>query len=225
MGINGREHDWLCAIGPVLWPTVGNRRHVFYLPRVPVKSGDLFSAGSINDFGIERVGCDVSVFNGAHGMPIPKIDFTIVSAAGDAHRSAFLLPGANAVRKLIADSDVVELCGRLVEPGTPRLSAIDCYQRALIANEQNNFRVGGINPDVLIIVASGCSAKTHPGFPAVRRAHRYDAGAVHHVRVLRIHPRHGQIAAANSVSRPRIGCRLLPVFTPVIGTVNAQANA
>ncbi len=151
----------------VFWTTVGDGRDVLYLPGAPVESGDFFSAAAVNNFGIERVRRDVAVFNRADRMPVPEINFAIIAATGNAHRAAFLLAAANAVWKVSGHADVIELRGGLVVPGTPSVSTVHGDQGALIADQQDRFRIVRVDPDVLIIIAARSAAKTDPGFCTV----------------------------------------------------------
>src|ERR1700730_7097125 len=100
-------------------------------------------------------------------MPIPESDGAVVPAAGNASGAAFLLSAADAIRKRVAHADVVNLRGWLVVPGTPRFAAIHGDRRPLIADQENDPLVDGIDADVLIVVAAGRAAKTEPGFSAV----------------------------------------------------------
>src|SRR3984885_7229476 len=82
--IDRREHDRLSAISAVFRAAVGNGRDVLYLSGARVKPGDLFSAGAVNKLGIERIGRNVTIFDGSDRVPVPYIDFAIVAAAGNA---------------------------------------------------------------------------------------------------------------------------------------------
>src|SRR2546423_6231890 len=104
-------------------------------------------------------------------MPVAKRDCAVIAAAVDANRAALLLSRADTVRKRIVGDRVIELRRGLVIPGTPCLAAIDSDDRALIADQQNNLAVVGVDPEILVIVAAGGSAKPGPRFAAVARAH------------------------------------------------------
>ena len=74
-----------------------DRRDVLHLAGGPVKLRDFASAAAVNDVGVERIGCDVAVFDHADGMPFAVGDRAVVAAAGDADRTALLLAAADAI--------------------------------------------------------------------------------------------------------------------------------
>ena len=120
---------------------------------------------------------------------------------------------------------MVKLRGRLVVPRTPRLPAIDGHNRALIADDKNNVWIIRIDPEILVVVTAGRAANAHPGLAAIRRSHGDDARAVHHVRILGIHPWNWKIAAADAHRRTRISRSYVPVFSGIIRAVNAETGA
>ena len=100
-------------------------------------------------------------------MPLAKRDRAIVAPAGDANRSAFLLAAAEAIGERVIRADVKKLSGRLVVPRAPRLSPIDGDDGTLVAPEQNDVAIVGVDPNILIIVSAGGAAKTAPGFAVI----------------------------------------------------------
>src|ERR1700722_432063 len=104
---------------------------------------------------MNRVGRDVSIFFGADGMPFAEGDGTPIAAAGGSGRTAFLLATVNPVGKLVVGDDVIKLRGGLVVPGTPSGAGVDADGGALIAGQQNNLRIFGIEPDGMIVVTAG----------------------------------------------------------------------
>src|ERR1700722_4983682 len=135
------------------------------------------------------------------------------------------MAAANAVREFVCYANVVKLRGWLVVPGTPSVSTVHGDDCALIADQQNRFRVVGINPEVLVIIAAGGAAKTDPCFSAVGRAHSDDAGAVNHVRIFRVHFGDRQVAAPDAVGWAAVGGSAMPGFTSIVRTVEAQTRA
>ena len=99
----------------------------------PVVARDL---PAVDDVGIERIGRDVAVFLDADGVPLAERDPAVVAAALHARGSALLLPAAHAIGKRVVGADVVELRGRLVVPGAPRVAAVDRNDGALIRGER-----------------------------------------------------------------------------------------
>src|SRR5208282_5651115 len=101
--------------------------------------------------------------------------------------ATLLLSGADAVRKYVGGGDrVVELRGGLVVPRTPGRAAIYRDDRALVADDENNVAVVGIDPEILVIVAPGRATESHPGFAAIARAHRNGADDVEQVGIFRV---------------------------------------
>ena len=105
------------------------RTDILYVAGCPVEAGCLTA---IDDFRVQRIRRDVPVFFNADRVPVAKADGTVVAAAGNADRSALLLPAINPVRKSIVCDDVIKLCGRLVVPGTPGAAAVDAEGGALV---------------------------------------------------------------------------------------------
>src|SRR5580692_5806845 len=186
MRIDRREEGWLGAISPILRVTHRNGRHVLRLPSGPMILRNLAATASVNNVGVKWIGSDVPVLDGGDGMPVAKCDFAVIASAQNAHRAALLLSSTNTVGKSIGDSNVVKLCRRLVVPRAPGFSTIDSHDRALIADHNNNLRVIGIDPEILIVISAGRPTNAHPGLAAIRRPHHYDAHTVDHVRVFRI---------------------------------------
>src|SRR5260370_12067308 len=116
----------------------------------------------------------ISVLEHAGRMPIAEGDGPIIAAAGNADRSALLLAAANAVRISLRHSHVVHLPRGLVVPGAPRLSAIHGYDGALIAHQQDDLRIIGIDPEILIIIPAARSPNARPSLAPILRTHRHD---------------------------------------------------
>ena len=120
--------------------------------------------------GFERVGRDVAVLFDADRVPVAERDLAVVAAAGDAGRAALLLAAVDPVGKLVVGDDVIELGRRLVVPGTPGLAAVDGDDRALVAGEQDDVGIVGIDPDGVIVVAAGRAADAGERLAAVGRS-------------------------------------------------------
>ena len=88
-------------------------------------------------------------------MPIAKGDLAIIAAAGDAGGAALLLAAIDPIRKTVVGDHVVELRRGLVVPGTPSLAAVHADGCALVAGQQNDLRIFGIDPNGVIVVAAG----------------------------------------------------------------------
>src|SRR5258708_1290662 len=183
---------------------------------------DLSSPATVDDVGVERVGRDVPVFDDAHGVPIAGGDRAVIATTGDADRTALLLASADFIWKRGGDCDVIDLRSGLVIPGAPGSAAVDGHQSALITDQENNVRVVGIDPEILIIVATGRATKSGPCLAAIGRAHGYRAGAVNDVCILRIHARYGEIPATDPPRRAGIVANFGPAFSGVIATIKGE---
>src|SRR5450755_343949 len=138
-------------------------------------------------------------------MPFAEGDLAVVAAAGNADRAALLLSGAKAIGEGVVGGDVINLRGGLVVPGTPGLATVHCDDCALVAGDQDDLGIDGIDPDVLVIVATGRAAKAGPGLAAVDGLPGDGRGHVNDVGVLRIQHRNRQVAAADATTGTRIG--------------------
>ena len=140
-GINGRKQHRGRADESVLPAANGLGGNVLRLPGALVEAGDL---APIHDVRVERVGGYVSVFLHAHGMPLAVGDLAVVAPAGDAHRAAFLLSAQHVVGKGVVGADVVKLRRGLVVPRAEGLPAVDGDDRALVARQQDDVGIGGV---------------------------------------------------------------------------------
>src|SRR6476660_8849295 len=100
-------------------------------------------------------------------MPFAESDLAVVAATRNAGGAALLLAAAQTIGKRVVGVHVIHLRGRLVVPTAPGLAAIDGDDRALVAAENDHISVVWIDPDVLIIVATGRAAKCRPGLAAI----------------------------------------------------------
>ncbi len=131
--------------------------------------------------GLSGSGRHKAVLVDADGQPVALRDRAVVAAARHAHRSALLLTAAHAIRKRVVGRHVIELAGRLVVPGAPRLAAVERHDRALIGSEQDDVGVVGIDPAVLIVLAARRAFEGRPRLAAVNRLPRHRARDDHDV--------------------------------------------
>ena len=192
------------------------RQDVLRLVRAAIEARE---PAAVNDVGILRRGRDVAVFLRADRLPVAKSDRAVRPAAGDSDRAAFLLPAVEAIGEGVIRADVIKLRGGLVIPRAPGLATVDRDDRALVAGEENNLRVVGIDPDVLVIVAAGRAAPAFPGLATVGRLPANHTRRINDVRIFRIDPHHRQIAAADPRARAFIGRGQGPVFAGVIRAI------
>ena len=182
------------------------RRDVRHLRRAPVVARDL---SAVHDVRIERIGRRVAVLLHRDRMPLAHRDVSVVAAARDAHRSAVLLPAADAVRKRVVGHHVVERRRRLRVPRAPRRAAIQRHDAALIRNEQDDVRVVRIDPGVLVVVSAGRTFERHERLRAVGGLVRDDVGHDQRVGILGIDDGHRLVRAVRGThvrgrARPRV---------------------
>src|ERR1700716_4340146 len=127
------------------------------------------ASGSVDDIRIERIRRNIAVFNDSNRVPVPVGDLTVVAAARNAHRAAFLLAGANAIGERGRDADVIQLRRWLIEPGAPGLAPVQCHDGALITDESEGVGICWADPDVLIVISAWCAPQRSPGRTAIHR--------------------------------------------------------
>ena len=123
---------------------------------------------------------------------------------------------SQAIRESVVRVHVVHLRRGLVVPGTPSLAAVDGDDGSLIADDSNDLRIVGIDPEILVIVSAGRAAETRPGLAAVCRFPGDRAGDDDHVSIFGIESRHRKIAAADSARRARVGGDLAPCGAGIV---------
>src|SRR5262249_25650953 len=123
------------------------------------------------------------------------------------------------IRELVVGADVIELSGRLVVPRAPGLAAVDADDRALVAGEQDDLRVVGVDPDGVVIVAAGCTLDGSKCLAAVGGAIGRSVGDVDDVWVLRVCPYLSKIATPPP--KTPVAVDALPALAGVVGPVDA----
>src|SRR5437899_2821494 len=108
------------------------------------------------------------------------------AARGRADRPTVLLRAGDPVRKAIIGGDVINLRRRLVVPGAPGRSAVYGYDPALIAADNHPLWIVGIDPELMIIVAAGCTLDRRPCLAGIGRSIHALIHYVQSVRVFRI---------------------------------------
>src|SRR5690348_9627968 len=155
MGDGGRPH-------PVIAERPG--RDVGDLAGARVPAADAAAeAGAVDDVRIDRVGDVVVAFVAADRVPVAPGDLAVVAAAGDRDGAAVLLAGIDPVGKAVVGGEMIELAGRLVVPAAPGAAAVDGDRGALVGAFGDVAGVLGVDPDRVIIVAAGASAKDVAG--------------------------------------------------------------
>src|ERR1035438_5737323 len=206
------------AVETIFPGTQNDRRDIARLPGVAVEHRRL---AAINQIGMQRIGRYVTVFFHANGGPVAKSDFAEVAAAGGADRAAFLLAAIDPIGKLVIGDDVIELRGRLVIPGTPGLAAIHADGRALVESDGDDVGVFGIDPDRVVVVASGSTFYGGEIFPPIGRTIGRGVGDINLIFISRIDAHAAKIIAAPVDTL--LVVHLLPAFAGVVGAVDAAA--
>ncbi len=218
MRIGKGEDDGRGAECAVVGAADGLGGDVFDLAGAAVEARDL---AAVHDIGIERIGDGVPVLFDTDGRPLAEGELSVVAAAGDAGRAALLLATANAIGEIVIGVDVIHLRGGLVVPGAPGFAAVDGDDGALIAHDEDDIGVVGVDPDALVIVAAGGAAESGPGFAGVGGFPGDGAGDVDGVGIFGIDGGNGEIAAADSSGGTQVGSGAHPMFTGVVGAVGA----
>ena len=183
---------------------------------------------AVHQVGILRVGRGHAVLFDAHGMPVMEGDFAIHAAALHAGRAGILLAAAEAIGEGVVGGHVVHGGGGLGVPVAPRFAAIGGNHPALVADQQNDVGIVGIDPALLIIVAAGRAAHGGPGDAAILGAPEDRGAAIDHVVVLGVDRDGGQVAAADASQRPRIGRALrtgVSASVPVLAAIGRFIEA
>ena len=210
--IGGGEDHGRGAIEAELARAQGNGPDVLRLAGPLVVSGEL---SAVDQPGMQRIGSDVAVLLDADGMELAKRDLPVVAAADDRGRARLLLRAIDAVREPIVGRDVEELRGRLVVPARPGLPAVDREGRSLVASEQDDPRVLGMDPDAVVVVSARRALDRGETLAPIRRAVGRGVGRVDDVRVLRVHPDLGEVGGAPGDAA--FGVDPLPALASVVG--------
>src|SRR5258708_22297983 len=170
---------------------------------------------------MQRIGSYVAVFFHAYRGPITKSNFAEVTAAGSADAATLLLSAIDPVGKLVVGNDVIKLRRRLVVPGTPGLSAVHADGRSLVDRDGDNVWVFGIDPDGVVVVATGRALDGGKILAAIGRFIRGSVGHVNHVLISWIDADAAEVVASSPDTFFVI--HLLPALAGVVGTVNTAA--
>ena len=139
-----------------------------------------------DDVGILRIGSDVVALAAGRGLAEVRHVDAVEEAVrlGTRGGARVLLRAVDRVGEAAVGDHVVELAGRLVVPGAPGLAAVQRHDRALVDAEDLARRVGGVDPQLVVVVAAGSPLDGHEGPAAVVRAVEVDVARVDDVGVL-----------------------------------------
>src|SRR5215468_11540879 len=108
---------------------------------------------------------------------------------------------------------MVKLRGRLVVPGAPARAAVEADGRPLIAAERDDARIGGVDPDALVIISARRSFDCGERAPAVERS---ISGRIRHVDDVGIVRRHRYPhCSGTGAGHPALVVYALPVLPAV----------
>ena len=114
---------------------------------------------------------------------------------------------------------MVELAGGLVEPTGPCAAVVDRNYRPLIDAEDAALRMVGIDPELMIVIASGRSLDRHKVLSAVGGTVDVDVDRVDRIGIFRLDGHAAEVPAARPDTRVAAGAR--PVRSAVITPVHA----
>src|SRR5262249_17024065 len=120
-------------------------------------------------------------------VPVAESYSPVVTAAGDGNSATILLGTVDSIWELVVGNDVIELRGWLVVPGSPAVASIYTDDRSLVAAGDHALRIGGIDPECVIVVAARRTFNRLPALSGILAAIKRDIGQVNNVGILRIH--------------------------------------
>src|SRR5579864_5415889 len=119
-------------------------------------------------------------------MPVAEGDCAVIAAAEDINAAAILLCAINVGREIIVNGQVIELRRGLVIPTAPRVARVHAHARALVTAKNHPLGIGGINPERMVVVASGRTLDGDESFSRVGRAIDRNVWYINRVRIFGI---------------------------------------
>ena len=214
--IHRGEHHWLRAVEAIFARADDPGADVLHLPGPPVELSELAAVQNIR---MQRIRRDVAVLFDANGMPIPKRNRTVITAAGNADRAALLLRAIHPVGELIVRGQVINLRRRLVVPGAPSLSAVHGHHRPLVGGQQHDVGMIGIDPGGVIVVAAGRTFDGREFLAAVRGLIRGCVTEKDRVPIFRMHANPCKIGI--SPGHPVLLVDLGPVLAGIVRAIDS----
>jgi len=152
-------------------------------------------------------------------MPIAKCDLAEIAAAGNTRAPALLLSAIHPIRKLVIGDYMIELRRRLVVPGTPGLTSVDADGRPLIAAQEDNVRIFGVNPGAVVVISSRRAFDRGEVFSSIYGSIGGGVRDIYYVLIPGIHPHPGEIIASAPYAFFII--HTLPLLSRIIGAKQA----
>src|SRR5260221_4222782 len=171
------------------------------------------SPAAINGVGITGIRCDVTALTSSGGMPVTEGDSSVIAAAENENAAAILLRAVNVIREVVVNRNVIELRGRLVIPAAPGAAGVHAYACALIAAKNHTLWIAGINPESVIVVASGRALDRDKSLSSIGGAIDGDIGDVDGVGIFRVDIKFAEIP------QPAANARISPGAKPSLSAV------
>ena len=114
---------------------------------------------------------------------------------------------------------VIELGGSLIVPGAPGTAAVERDDRSLIGHHEHDVRLQRVDPEPLVVVTAGRSAKAPPGDAAIRALPRHHVHGVHRVRIAWVHGDGRKVVAPPE--DPAVGRGTRPAGTRIVAPIEA----
>ena len=167
------------------------------------------------------IGGDDTKFGGRDRAPVSEVDLAPVATAADHDRAGVLLRGHDAIRILIVGGDVVDLRDGLGVPKAPGFSVVEGDAGALIGADEHVLSVGGIDPELVVVLAAGRAFEGLKGIAPIGGAVHGGADRIKDVGVLRIDKNAAAIGSLAVADAEIVPCHMPPGEAGVVGTVQA----
>ena len=171
----------------------------------------------VHDLWITRVGSDRSALPAADVIPILACDHPVVGAAGDGNCAVVLLRSVHPIRPVVVDGDMVELRRRLIVLLGPGLPAVHGYRHPAIVAVDETLRVGGIDPQPMMIAVRG--GQQLEGLPAVAGTECAGVQHIHRVGLLGIGEHMGEVPGALAIALIVVDAR--PGIAGIVGAIES----
>ena len=179
----------------------------------PAHAGPAPDGAADDDGGVARLHRDVAALAAARLHPVGRGDRAAVGLARQADRPVVLLRAVDPVRLLVVRAHVVELRGRLVVDGRPRLRAVERHAGAAVIALDHPAGARRIDPEIVVVPVRGrhlderLAAVDRLPERVVRHPHGVDVGRIgEHVHVV-----------PGTAAEPGLLARALPGGAAVIG--------
>ena len=115
---------------------------------------------------------------------------------------------------------MVKLCCSLIVPGRPGFPTIDSYYSTLVHAQSHDIGMIGIDPDAMIIIATGSTFDALPVFSTINGLPHHHIGRINNISILRICLYFCKITAP--APEPWIAGEQIPRFTCIITPINSS---